>query len=532
MIEVLKILVADELSPRGVEILRAAHFDVTVKTGLKGPELAAALRGVHALVVRSATKVTPEALAGADSLQVIGRAGIGVDNVDVPAASRKGVVVMNTPGGNAVTAAEHAIALLCALARRIPQATASVKAGKWEKGKFKGVELADKTLGVIGLGNIGRIVADRGHGLRMRVVGHDPFLAPEAAAKLGVPLVSLDELLARADAVTIHVPLTPETRGLLGADRLRRMKPGALLVNAARGGIVDEAALHEALAAGRLGGAALDVFATEPPGQSPLLALDNVIASPHLGASTEEAQERVSVEIAEQVVAFLLRGELRNAVNAAALPADGAEPLRPYVALAGRLGALLGQLAGGAIESVEVEILGAALEPGAKPAGAAALAAFLRTHVEGPVNEVNAPLVASERGVRFGVAHRSSAGDCVVGIGISASGPGWSHRVRGTLVPYGETLEPALTSLDDFALQVRLGTHHLLLRNEDRPGVIGAVGTVFGRHGINVSELRVALSSDRREALQLWNIEQAPTDAALQEIRGLPGVRGAQHLAL
>ena len=366
----------------------------------------------------------------------------------------------------------------------------------------------------------------------MRVVAYDPFLSPEAAAKLGVMLLSLDELLARADAVTIHVPLTPETRGLLGAERLAKMKPGALLINAARGGIVDEAALHAALAAGRLGGAALDVFAVEPPGDSPLLGLDNFIASPHLGASTEEAQERVSVEIAEQLVAFLERGEMRNAVNAAALPADGAEPLRPYVALARQLGALLGQLPGGAIDSVEVEVLGASLELAAKAAGAAGLAAFLRTHVDGPVNEVNAALLASERGVRFGIAQRSTAGDCLVGVGISASGPGWSHHVRGTLVPYGEVLEPALTSLDHFALQVRLGTHHLLLRNEDRPGVIGAVGTIFGRHGINVSELRVALSADRKEALQLWNIAQAAPDAALQEIRRIPGVREARYLGL
>jgi D-3-phosphoglycerate dehydrogenase/(S)-sulfolactate dehydrogenase len=505
---------------------------VAVKLGLKGAELRAALAGVHALVVRSATKVTAEALEGADVLRVIGRAGIGVDNVDVAAASRRGIVVMNTPGGNAVTAAEHAVALLCSLARRIPQATASVKAGRWEKARFKGVELADKTLGVVGLGNIGRLVAERARGLRMRVVAHDAYLSPEAAEKLGVDLVPLDELLARADAVTLHVPLTPETRGMLDAARLAKMKPGALLINAARGGLVDEAALCEALAAGRLGGAALDVFATEPPGASPLLALDNLICTPHLGASTEEAQERVALEIARQVVAFLERNELRNAVNVAALPVDGAGPLRPYVELAGRLGALLGQLLAGGLEALEVEVLGESLEPAARTIGATALAAVLRTHVAGPVNEVNAALLAAERGLRFSVVQRASAGDCVVGIGLIACGTGWSRRLRGTLAPAGEGLEPVLTSLDDFALQVRLGRHHLLLRNEDRPGVIGAVGTIFGRHGLNVSELRVALSADRREALQLWNLADPPTDEAVAEIRALPLVRSALALRL
>jgi D-3-phosphoglycerate dehydrogenase len=527
-----KVLVADELSARGVEILRAAGLAVKEQTGLKGAALREALAGVQALVVRSATKVTPEVLEGVDALRVIGRAGIGVDNVDVAAASRRGVVVMNTPGGNAVTAAEHAVALLCALARRIPQATASVKAGKWEKARFKGVELCDKTLGVIGLGNIGRIVADRARGLRMRVIAHDAFLSTEAAGKLGVTLVPLDELLARSEFVTLHVPLTAETRGMLGAAQFAKMKPGAMLINAARGGIVDEAALFEALQSGRLAGAALDVFATEPPGASPLLALEQVICTPHLGASTDEAQERVGVEIAEQVVAFLERGEVRNGVNVAALPVDGSEPLRPFVGLASRLGAMLGQLTEGGIEAVEVEVLGTSLEPAVKAIGAAALAALLRTHVEGPVNEVNAAILAGERGIRFGVAHRTAAGECVSGVGIVACGTGWSRHIRGTLVPESEGLQPALTSLDEFALQVRLGEHHLLLRNEDKPGVIGAVGTAFGKHGINVSELRVALSSDRREALQLWTIERAPGPAVLEEIRRLPHVRSATALSL
>jgi len=274
------------------------------------------------------------------------------------------------------------------------------------------------------------------------------------------------------------------------------------------------------------------VFATEPPGASPLLALEQVVCTPHLGASTDEAQERVSVEIAEQVVAFLERGEVRNGVNVAALPVDGSEPLRPFVGLASRLGAMLGQLTEGGIEAVEVEVLGTSLEPAVKAIGAAALAALLRTHVEGPVNEVNAALLAGERGIRFGVAHRTAAGECVSGVGIVACGTGWSRHIRGTLVPESEGLQPALTSLDEFALQVRLGEHHLLLRNEDKPGVIGAVGTAFGKHGINVSELRVALSSDRREALQLWTIERAPGPAVLEEIRRLPHVRSATALSL
>jgi D-3-phosphoglycerate dehydrogenase len=532
----LRVLIADELSPRAVEIL-SAHPDVTVevKTGLKGAALDAALVGVHGLAVRSATKVTAEVLEKAADLRIVGRAGIGVDNIDVKAASRRGVIVMNSPSGNAVTTAEHALFLLCALARHIPQATASMKAGKWDKKKFQGTELFDKTLGVIGLGNIGRIVADRARGLRMHVVGYDPFLAPDAAERLGVELLSLEEIWKRADAISVHTPLTDDTRGLLGAAAFAKMKDGVLVVNCARGGIVDEAALREALDSGKVGGAALDVFVEEPPPAGhPLVGHERVICTPHLGASTEEAQEKVAVEVAEQLLAYLTRGEIKNAVNMPSVALEHQARLAPYLDLAGKLGVLLGQITmpTGGVQSIDIETVGEIADFGAKAISGAALAGLLRPHLDVPVNEVNARLLAADRGLRVSETVRSRGATFTSSIALRSTGADGEHSVKGTVFSTGEGFEPRVVRIDRFYLEIVPEGRVLVLRNDDKPGVIGAVGTLLGSRGINVARMQVGLDKGRREALQLWNVDGALDPDTLEAIRKVPAVKSATVVSL
>ncbi len=532
-----KVLIADALSPRALEVFRAhPEIEATVATGLKPDELKRALVGVQALAVRSATQVTADVLAAADGLRVVGRAGIGVDNIDVAAASRRGVIVMNTPSGNAVTTAEHALCLLLSLARHIPQATASMKAGKWDKKRFEGVELADKTLGVLGLGNIGRIVADRALGLKMRVLAHDPVLTADAAAKLGVELAPLDEVFRRADFITIHIPLTAETRGLVGAEAFKKMKTGVLLVNAARGGIVDEVALAAAIQSGKVAGAALDVFTEEPPPKDhPLWTLDQVIATPHLGASTEEAQEKVALEVAEQIVAYLLRGEVKNAINLPSLPRDLQAQMAPYLDLAGRLGALASQLfagTSGGIGTVEIEVAGDVAEKGTTAIASAAVAALLRPHVDVPVNEVNAKLLAGERQIRISEIKRPASANFTSSVSVTVSGPGGMRFVRGTVFQTGEGLEPRIVQIDRFLLEAVASGRILVLVNDDRPGVIGAVGTLLGGRGINVSRLQVGLDRPRAEALQVWNVDGEVDATTLEAVRAVPHVRAATLVTL
>jgi|SRR5579871_3747928 len=533
----LHVLIADELSPRALDVFRA-HPEIRahVQTGMKPDELKRALKGVHALAVRSATKVTADVLEAADALRVVGRAGIGVDNIDVKAASRRGVVVMNTPSGNAVTTAEHALCLLLSLARHIPQATASMRAGKWEKKRFEGTELCEKTLGVLGLGNIGRIVADRARGLKMRVVAFDPVTTEEAAAKLGVELVALDEVFRRADFLTIHTPLTPDTRGLVGADAFRKMKEGVLIVNAARGGIVDEQALAHAIESGKVAGAALDVFVEEPPPRDhPLLKLEQVIATPHLGASTEEAQEKVALEVAEQLVAFLLRNEVRNAVNLPPVSREAQARLAPFLELGGKVGALASQLlssTGNSLEAVEVEVVGEAAELGATPIAAAAVAGLLRPHLDVPVNEVNALLLAGERGLRVSEVKRPHGRDFTSSVSVRASGRGEARQVKGAVFHTSEGLEPRVVEIDRFPLEVIPDGRILVLVNEDKPGVIGAVGTLLGGRGINVSRMQVGLDRQKGEALQLWSIDGELDEAALAAVRAVAHVRSATVVKL
>ncbi|MSP68223.1 MAG: phosphoglycerate dehydrogenase, partial [Alphaproteobacteria bacterium] len=394
----IKVLIADALSPRAVEIFAENGIEADVRTGLEKDALLGIIGDYDGLAVRSATKVTAEVLAVARQLKVVGRAGIGVDNIDVTAATQRGICVMNTPFGNAITTAEHAIALMFALARQIPLADRSTRAGKWEKSRFVGQELAGKVLGIVGCGNIGAIVADRAQGLKMRVIAHDPYLSAERATSLGVEAVALDDLLRRADIVTLHVPLTDQTRALIDSAALAKMKRGALLINCARGGLVVESDLEPALRSGHLGGAALDVFAVEPPGKSPLFALDQVVVTPHLGAATTEAQEKVAIQIAEQMSAYLKTGAVVNALNMPAVTAEEAPRLRPYMKLVEQLGSFAGQLTTGGIKAVTIEYEGHAASLNTRPLSALALQGLLAPQMES-VNMVNAPVIAKERDI-------------------------------------------------------------------------------------------------------------------------------------
>ncbi|HEX8062762.1 MAG TPA: phosphoglycerate dehydrogenase, partial [Allosphingosinicella sp.] len=405
-----KVLISDSMDPKAAEIFRAKGVEVDERPGLTRDELKAIIGGYDGLAIRSATKVTPEVLEAATNLKVIGRAGIGVDNVDIPAATARGIVVMNTPFGNSITTAEHAIALMFALARDLPAADSSTQAGKWEKNRFMGVELTSKTLGLIGAGNIGSIVADRALGLRMKVVAYDPFLTPERALDLGVEKVELDELLARADFITLHTPLTEQTRNILSRENLAKTRKGVRIVNCARGGLIDEAALKEALDSGHVAGAALDVFVEEPAKMSPLFGTPGLVATPHLGASTTEAQVNVAIQVAEQMAEFLMRGGVTNALNMPSLSAEEAPRLRPYMALAEKLGSLVGQLSHGAIAGLSIEAEGAAAELNMKPITGAVLAGFMRVHSD-TVNMVNAPFLAKERGLDVREVRHDREGD-------------------------------------------------------------------------------------------------------------------------
>ncbi|MFN2259507.1 MAG: phosphoglycerate dehydrogenase, partial [Parasphingopyxis sp.] len=393
-----KVLISDTMDPRAAEVFKSRGLEVEEKAGLEPEELAAIIGEYDGLAVRSSTKVTEKLLEKASNLRVIGRAGIGVDNIDVEAASARGVVVMNTPFGNSITTAEHAIAMMMALARQLPQADLSTQQGKWEKSKFMGVELTHKTLGLIGCGNIGSIVADRAHGLKMRVVAYDPFLSAERAVELGVEKVDLDTLLGRADFITLHTPLTDQTRGILSAEAFAKMKDGVRIINCARGGLVDEAALKTALEEGKVGGAALDVYTEEPARENPLFGTPGLICTPHLGASTTEAQVNVAIQVAEQMSDYLIDGGVSNALNMPSLSAEEAPKIRPYLALADKIGSLLGQLTDKGVEGISIEVEGAAATLNQKPITAAVLAGFLRAHSDS-VNLVNAPLIARERGI-------------------------------------------------------------------------------------------------------------------------------------
>lgn len=518
-----KVLISDKLSESAVNVFRKRGIDVDFKPGLGAEDLLNAIGNYDGLAVRSSTKVTAKVLETASALKVVGRAGIGVDNVDVEAATAKGVVVMNTPFGNSITTAEHAVAMMFALARQIPDADASTRDGKWEKSKFMGVELTGKTLGVIGCGNIGGIVCTRGVGLKMRVIGYDPFLSDDRAANLGIRKVDLETLLEEADFVTLHVPLVEQTKNLLSRERLEMMKPGARLINCARGGLVDEAAVKDLLDSGQLAGAAFDVFAEEPATDNALFKAPNFIATPHLGAATAEAQEKVAVQVAEQMADFLLDGAVINAVNMASVSAEEAPRLRPYLDLADKLGLMLGQLARKNFDEIEIEFEGHAASLNTKPLVAAALTALLRAQVE-TVNPVNAGLIARDRDIGIKVSTLDRDCDYQTLIRITTRGPDRMRSAAGTLV--GGT-KPRLTELMGLPLEAEFGKHMLLLRNDDRPGFIGALGTLLGANNINIGTFHLGRKDGEGDAVALVSVDTPIGEALALEIVALPHIRRA-----
>jgi D-3-phosphoglycerate dehydrogenase len=521
----------DPLGPEGLARLREQpDLEIDARPGLSPTALAAAVRDVDALIIRSATRVTADVLAAAERLRVIGRAGIGVDNVDVDAATKKGIVVMNTPGGSNVTTAEHAIALLLALARNVPQAAAAVRAGRWERERWIGTEVCNKVLGILGLGNVGTIVAERALGLRMTVIAYDPFVTTEAAARLRVELVPLDELWARSDFLTIHTPLTAETRGLVGRDVLARMKRGVRIVNCARGGIVDEEALAAAIGAGQVAGAALDVLAQEPPRPDhPLLALDRVICTPHLGASTGEAQVNVAVAIAQQVADFLCRGIIQNAVNVPSLSREVLQVLAPYLRLAEKLGALQAQLNPEAPLEVTVQASGEVPERELRSLIAAVLRGLLGQLLESSVNYVNAPTIARERGIRVIESRAPHPADYLNALVVRVRTASRTGVVEGAVFG-AETIR--LTKIDGFRMEAVPEGHILMLHNRDVPGVVGRVGTLLGENGINIAGIELGRERVGGMALSLIHVDDAVAPAVLAELRRLPQIVTAHLLRL
>jgi D-3-phosphoglycerate dehydrogenase len=522
MTDTVKVLIADKMDPKAGAIFRDRGIEVDEKPGLPADEFAAIIGNYDGLAVRSSTRVpAPVMDAALPRLKVIGRAGIGVDTIDVPAASARGIVVMNTPFGNSITTAEHAIAMLFALAREIPQADQSTQSGKWEKNRFMGVELAGKTLGLIGCGNIGSIVADRAHGLKMKVVAYDPFLSPERALELGVDKAELDELLARADFITLHTPLTDQTRGILSREALAKTKKGVRIVNCARGGLIDEAALKDALDSGHVAGAALDVFAQEPAKDNPLFGTPGLICTPHLGASTNEAQVNVAIQIAEQMSDFLLLGGITNAVNVPSLSAEEAPRLKPYMALAEKLGSLVGQLAHGAIRGLSIETEGAAAELNMKPITGAVLAGFMRIYSD-TVNMVNAPYLAKERGLDVREVRHEREGDYHTLLRVTAETASGPRSVAGTL--FGNRA-PRLVELFGIKIEADLAGDMLYVVNEDAPGFIGRLGTALGEAHINIGTFHLGRVDSGGEAVLLLSVDEPVAPDVIATVEKLPGVK-------
>jgi len=525
-----RVLVSDELSPEAVQHLRQAGLEVDVKVGLKPDQLEAIIGEYDGLAVRSATKVGPRLLEKATRLRVIGRAGVGVDNVDLDAATRRGVVVMNTPGGSATTVAELALAMILSLSRHVPAATASVKAGKWEKKKFQGHELAGKTLGVVGIGNIGSVLVDRALAMKMRVVAYDPFISPEAAAKLGVTLVELETLWREADVISLHLPLTDQTRNLVDEAVLAKLKKGAILVNCARGGIVDERALAGALASGRLGGAALDVFEKEPPpADHPLFAQEAFVCTPHIGASTEEAQSAVAIAIAEQLAAYFQHGVVTNAVNLPGLPREVMDQLGPYLPLVEKLGSLAAQLAPAGPTEVTVEVAGELAAVPARPLANRTLVGLLRHFLETPVNEVNAPAIARERGLAVKQVRSAEPHDYASLVTVTVRGQGGEAQVAGTV--YGKR-EARIVRVGDFRLDAVPEGHVILCENDDAPGVVGNLGTALGAAGVNIARISLSRLEDRSGAFAFLNVDSTPTAETLDGLRRLAHVRSVRAIRL
>ncbi|KAF0184953.1 MAG: D-3-phosphoglycerate dehydrogenase [Hyphomonadaceae bacterium] len=515
-----KVLISDEISQAAIDIFTRRGVAVDYKPGLTKAELIAIIGEYSGLAIRSNTKVDVDVLAAATNLKVIGRAGIGVDNVNIPAATQKGVIVMNTPFGNAITTAEHAIALLFAAARQIGAADASTQAGKWEKNRFNGVELYAKTLGLIGCGNIGSIAADRALGLKMKVVAYDPFLSHERAIVLGVEKVELDELLQRADAITLHVPLTEKTKNILSRENLAKTKKGVLIVNCARGGLVDEQALADALNSGHVGAAAFDVFTTEPARENVLFGCPNFTATPHLGASTSEAQENVALQVAEQIADYLLSGAVTNALNTPSITAEEAPKLKPLVALAEKLGLFAGQIADDGLDAIEIEYEGAVTHLNTAPLTSAALAGILRPLLA-EINMVSAPAILKERGTPFTEAKReiSPTYDSLMRVKIQTGGK-W-RTLAGTLVGG----QPKIVEVKSMELDAHFHPLMLFVNNADKPGFIGALGTMLGQAGVNIATFHLGREEEGQDAIAMVGIDSDVPDEVMAQLKAIPQVR-------
>lgn len=524
----MKVLVADSLHEEGLKILRE-HAEVDVLTDLTPKELVEQIKDYDAMVVRSGTQVTREVIGAAPRLQVIARAGSGVDNIDVDAATQQGVLVVNTPGGNTISAAEHTLALLLSLARNVPQADRSTRRGEWKRGRFTGVEVTGKTLGVVGLGRVGGEVARRARCLGMDVVAYDPYVSKEKAAEMGAVLTSLDEVLGRADFLTLHTPLTPATRGLIDAEKISLMKPGAHIVNAARGGIIDEEALYEALQEDRLGGAALDVFETEPPGDSPLFALDNVVVTPHLGASTREAQSNVAVMAAEQVLAALRGEPVRFAVNLPGVGPEVASAIQPYLCLSEKIGRFAGQTLEGQLQEISLQYSGPLTQWNTQLLTHSALKGLLEPVSEQVVNIVNAPKLARERGIRVVESTSETAEDFHNLIALKTTTGEGEHEVIGTTFGRGD---PRIVYVDGYRVDAVPEGHMLVTRHRDVPGMIGQVGAIMGQHGINIAGMQVGRHEIGGEAIMMLNLDDPVPEEVLKQVRRVEGIKDARVIHL
>ncbi len=521
-----KVLISDKMDPNAARIFEERGCEVDVKPGLSAEELKAIIGEYDGLAIRSATKVTSDILDAATKLKVVGRAGIGVDNVDIPYASSRGVVVMNTPFGNSITTAEHAIAMIMALARQIPQADRRTQAGEWPKNDFMGVEVTGKTLGLIGAGNIGSIVASRAQGLRLKVIAYDPFLTPERAVELGVEKVDLPALLERADFITLHTPLTDETRNILSRENLSRTKPGVRIVNCARGGLIDEAALADALDSGQVAGAALDVFQSEPATASPLFGKPGFICTPHLGASTTEAQVNVALQVAEQMAEYLVTGGVTNALNMPSLSAEEAPKLRPYMGLAENLGSLVGQLAHGNLDRISIEREGAAAELSGKPIEGAVLAGLMRQYSD-TVNMVNAPYLAKERGLDVRSIRHEREGVYNTLLRVTVGTESGDRSVAGTLFGSGA---PRLVEIFGVRIEAELAGDMLYIVNEDAPGFIGRIGSLLGENGINIGTFHLGRRETGGDAVVLLSVDQPIPPSIVKQACALTGVKTVMPL--
>ncbi len=524
-----RVLISDKLSDTAVNVFREHGIDVDFQPDLGKDKdaLLAAINGFDGLAIRSATKVTAKLLENADNLRVIGRAGIGVDNVDIPAATAKGVIVMNTPFGNSITTAEHAVAMMMACARQLPAADASTRAGKWEKSRFMGVEITAKTLGIIGCGNIGSIVASRACGLAMRVIAFDPFLSEERAMELGVEKVDLDTLLRRADFISLHTPLTEKTRNIIDAGAIAKCKDGVRIINCARGGLVVEEALADALKSGKVAAAAIDVFSQEPATENVLFDAPNVICTPHLGAATSEAQENVAIQVAEQMSNYLISGAVQNAINMPSISAEEAPRLTPFVRLAEQLGSFAGQLTDSGVQSIKLEYEGTVADMNVKALTAAALAGFLQPLLQ-TVNMVSAPAYAKDRGIRVEEVRRDQSGAYETYIRVTVRTERQERSVAGTVFADGK---PRIIQIKGINMEAELSEKMLYITNQDRPGFIGALGSTLGDAGINIAGMQLGRDHEGGDAIALISVDGEIDGPTLAKVQSLPHVIQVKTLA-